>query len=205
MAQEMSPNQVVAWNIWSERKARGWSQQDVSARLARYGIAWENPATYYAVEASRHKPTRRFSADELLALAQVFDKPVTAFLTPPEGTSIVLGDEAISLADLVESGLHQDIGDTRPLADRLRLAAAALDAFEEQRGGEGESEKSAAARIVDHATAPNEASPLSHDIGRRQTEKELEEMKAWRIEQGIDPDDPAKRLTGTDEEERGSA
>lgn len=133
MTQERNPNQVVALNLWNERRARGWNQEEVSSRLAEHGVTWEK-ATYYAAEASRsEKPARRFSADELLAFAMTFRRPVTWFLTPPEGVTMTLNEEPLYLRDLLEMGLQRDLPDLTPLAERLREVATAIETFEKVR------------------------------------------------------------------------
>lgn len=137
MAQErtsLTPNQVVATVLRDERKARGWSWERVCQELAEYGVSWEK-TTYYAAEASRlpDSAPRRFSADELLAFALIFEKPVTWFLTPPEGVSMSMAGEPLFLRDLLQLGLHRELADLRPLAERLREVANAIETFEEGR------------------------------------------------------------------------
>lgn len=156
MTQEMTPNQVVAWNLWQARKELGWSQETTSRALAEHGVDWEK-ATYYSAEAGRasEKQARRFSADEILAFALTFRKPFSTFLTPPANTTMVLEvqgedgksvSEPLQLRDLLELGLNRDLPDLSPLAERLREVATVIETFEEGRRPEP-----AAKAIVEHA------------------------------------------------------
>jgi hypothetical protein len=213
MAQKMTPNEVVAWNLWQERKARGWSQEQVSSNLADHGIRWEK-ATYYAAEASRlpDKPTRRFSADELIAFALIFRKPVAWFLTPPDGTTMVFrveveegnSDLPLYLSDLLQMGLQRDLPNMTPLAERLREVATAIETFEEER-----QPKSGAQQITEALEGMHQAQhpELYGETGRRRQAKEIQALSALResrateairellaIEQELDSDEFAHEL-----------
>lgn len=81
--EDENPNRRIARLLWSERKARGMAWDDVTIQMADQGIKWEK-ATYYGIEASRDEknPVRRFSADEIVALSNIFGKPVEWWFSP---------------------------------------------------------------------------------------------------------------------------
>lgn len=167
---EMSPNQVVAENLWRARKAASLSQEQTSQALAERGVSWEK-ATYYAAEAGRHpdKEPRRFSADELIAFALIFEKPVAWFLTPPEDATLVLNKEPLYLRDLLEIGLNEYLGDMRPLAELARQFATAVETFEEGRRPESEAE------AITRATV--DLGHESGDLAKRRLAMEMERIR----------------------------
>lgn len=184
MAQDstsLSPNQVVATVLRDERKARGWTWEKVCHELGAYGISWEK-TTYYAAEASRlpDSAPRRFSADEILAFALIFDKPATWFLTPPEGVTMTMGTDPLYFRDLLALGLHRELADLRPLAERLREVATAIETFEE-----GRQPKSGAQQISEFVqdVAMRDHPERYGETGHRRTEKENEKVSTWRLEQ----------------------
>ena len=79
-----TPNQIVALNLTRARLDRGWSQPQAAASLAPFlGVRWSR-ASYSAVERSVDGTRIKvFSADELVAIARCFDRPISWFLTPP--------------------------------------------------------------------------------------------------------------------------
>ena len=86
MADQLTPNQVVAYNLRCARELRGWTQEEAASRLERHvGKRW-SLATWSAAERSvTGDRVRQFDADELVAFAQTFDLPPSWFLTPPAG------------------------------------------------------------------------------------------------------------------------
>ncbi len=197
MAQKaLTPNQVVAHRLWEARTSKGWSQQRSARELAEWGFGWSK-ATYSAAEASRDpaKTARRFSADEILAFALTFGKPLSWFLTPPEGFEMALGDQPLHLRDVLELGLHRDLGDLRPIAERLREVATAIEVFEE-----GRQPEPAAAAIVRQATSTQIGDEFGGETGKRRLTPEVEAARQRRIEMDLDPDDPATELPEMDEE-----
>jgi transcriptional regulator with XRE-family HTH domain len=178
--QEMTPNQVVAWNLWQERKRRGWTQEQMSERLARHGIVWKK-ATYYAAEASREPGTskpRQFTADEIIAFALAFDRPVVSFLVPPPEATVILSEERVSRVRLMEAGVAEDIADMRDLAERLRATATAIEVFEEAR-----QPKSAAQVMVEWVDemARKEHPEWYGETGQLRQRKEAAERAEWRL------------------------
>jgi transcriptional regulator with XRE-family HTH domain len=91
--QPLTPNQVVARNLTMARTDRGWSQPEAAAALEPFlGVRWSR-ASYSAVERSVDGiRIKQFSADELVAIARCFDRPVAWFLTPPAGAIAVTPD-----------------------------------------------------------------------------------------------------------------
>ncbi len=83
----LTPNQVVALNLARARTEREWSQPEAAAALESFlGVHWSR-ASYSAIERSVDGiRIKQFSADELIALARCFDRPISWFLTPPPDT-----------------------------------------------------------------------------------------------------------------------
>src|SRR5262249_39729409 len=81
----LSPCQVVAWNLERARRARNWSQAEMAKRLEPYLGHRMSRAALSKAERSLHGgPIRRFDADEIFALARIFDRHVGDFFSPPE-------------------------------------------------------------------------------------------------------------------------
>ncbi|MEU9285999.1 hypothetical protein AB0D57_15045 [Streptomyces sp. NPDC048275] len=80
-----SVNEVVAYNMTRARKERGWTQQNVAERLQRYtGRQWSNASISAAERSWQGGRSRKFDANELVALSVIFDYPVAYFLLPPD-------------------------------------------------------------------------------------------------------------------------
>jgi hypothetical protein len=81
---QLTGNQVVAYNLFLARVVRGWTQEEAAEQLEPYlGELWTK-ATFSAAERSvAGRRIRHFDADEILAFAQAFDRPVSWFFTPP--------------------------------------------------------------------------------------------------------------------------
>jgi transcriptional regulator with XRE-family HTH domain len=127
---QMSPNQVVAWNLARARELRGWTQNQAAEALAPHlGSTWSKASFSQAERSVTGKVTRKFDADELVAFARTFDLPVAWFFLPPPPIDAAgkavrlstpdarrLGTEIALLVDLV-FGTEQ----SQPLiAERLR-------------------------------------------------------------------------------------
>lgn len=79
-------NQVVAYNVRAARELRGWTQEDVAARLEPYLGQRLTQASVSSIERAWDGDRRReFDAHELLIFAMVFDLPILWFLLPPPG------------------------------------------------------------------------------------------------------------------------
>jgi transcriptional regulator with XRE-family HTH domain len=81
---ELTPNQVVAYNLAQARLEKGWTQDEACEALAPYlGTRWSK-ANYSAAERSVDGTRiRQFDADEIVAFARGFDLPVSWFFLPP--------------------------------------------------------------------------------------------------------------------------
>ena len=100
---KMTPNQIVAWNLQSARtwlgNRRHLSQAETVKLLEPFGVKLSR-AAYSAAESSwRGKRVRHFSADEIYAFAQVFDKPFSYFFEPPPGIDEIAPEGASETTD----------------------------------------------------------------------------------------------------------
>jgi transcriptional regulator with XRE-family HTH domain len=81
----LSPCQIIAWNFERARRARGWSQTEMAKRLEPYlGYRMSRAAVSKAERSLWSGPIRRFDADEIFALARIFNTPVGDFFVPPD-------------------------------------------------------------------------------------------------------------------------
>lgn len=82
---DLTPNQVVAYNLLRARQWRSWTQrQAIEALEPHLGTRW-SVATYSAAERSVDGARiRQFTADDLVAFSRAFDLPLTWFFLPPE-------------------------------------------------------------------------------------------------------------------------
>lgn len=89
----LTPNQIVALNLTRVRDELGWSQPEAAAALEPFlGVRWSR-ASYSAVERSVDGTRiKQFSADELVAIARCFNRPISWFLTPPSGVVAISPD-----------------------------------------------------------------------------------------------------------------
>lgn len=85
LAVDLTPNQVVAYNLLRARQWRNWTQRQAIAALEPHlGTKW-SVTTYSAAERSVDGGRiRQFSADDLVAFARAFELPLTWFFLPPE-------------------------------------------------------------------------------------------------------------------------
>lgn len=81
----LSINEIVSYNLMRARRSNAWTQQDVADLLEKYtGRAWSNASVSAAERAWQGGRPRKFDANELVALAKIFDVPVGYFFLPPE-------------------------------------------------------------------------------------------------------------------------
>ncbi len=81
---QLTPNQVVAYNLAQARMWRDWTQEEAAEHLEPYlGSRWSK-ATFSAAERSVDgQRVRQFTADEIVAFARGFGLPVGFFFLPP--------------------------------------------------------------------------------------------------------------------------
>lgn len=78
-------NQVVAYNLQAARRAQQWPQDYLAHQLVKYtNRPWSNATVSAAERSWESGRTRRFDANELLALSRVFNLPVAYFFLPPD-------------------------------------------------------------------------------------------------------------------------
>lgn len=86
VADVLSVNQIVSYNLFRARRSAGWTQQDVAELLERYtGRGWSNASVSAAERAWQGGRPRRFDASEIVALAKIFDQPISYFFLPRDG------------------------------------------------------------------------------------------------------------------------
>lgn len=79
-----SPNQLVAYNMAFYRKAAGMLQEELAAELrTRTSMHWSKVSVSAAERSWDGDRPKHFDATQLLALADIFGVPITAFLLPP--------------------------------------------------------------------------------------------------------------------------
>jgi hypothetical protein len=81
---QLTPNQVVAYNLAQARLWKDWTQEEAAENLEPYlGSRWSK-ATFSAAERSVDgQRVRQFTADEIVAFARGFGLPVGFFFLPP--------------------------------------------------------------------------------------------------------------------------
>ncbi len=81
---QVSPNQLVAYNLAQARLNKGWTQNQAADALEPFlGVRWSK-ASFSAAERSMDgERVRQFTADEIVAFARCFELPVTWFFLPP--------------------------------------------------------------------------------------------------------------------------
>jgi hypothetical protein len=76
----LSPCQIVSLNVEQARRLRGWSQALMAEKLEPYiGYRLSRAAISKA-----ERTIRRWDADEIVAVARVFELPISYFFEPPE-------------------------------------------------------------------------------------------------------------------------
>lgn len=83
---DLTPNQVVAYNLRQARALRGWTQDQAAEALEPHlGERWSRVVFSAAERSVSGQRVRQFTADDLVAFARAFNLPVTWFLLPPAG------------------------------------------------------------------------------------------------------------------------
>lgn len=93
---QLTPNQVVAFNLAQARMWKGWTQEQAAAELEPYlGARWSKASFSAAERSVDGQRVRQFSADELVAFSRCFGVPVGFFFLPPPPSA---ADRPIQLA-----------------------------------------------------------------------------------------------------------
>ena len=82
----MTPNQIVAHNLWKARNAVGATQTEAAERFSLLTGSHTSKAVWSFMESGRKPDAPRvktFDADDLTALSVMFGFPVAWFLVPP--------------------------------------------------------------------------------------------------------------------------
>jgi transcriptional regulator with XRE-family HTH domain len=86
---------LVSYNLLRAREFRGYTQAQAAERIsAALGKPWSVPVYAAAERAHRSSRVKEFSADELLALSQAFDVPLSWWFLPPGPSTNVKGRTA---------------------------------------------------------------------------------------------------------------
>ena len=84
MVVQLTPNQVVAYNLAQARMWKNWTQAEAAEQLERFlGARWSK-ATFSSAERSVDgQRVRQFTADDIVAFSRGFGLPVGFFFLPP--------------------------------------------------------------------------------------------------------------------------
>lgn len=111
----LTPNQIVAFNLYRARALRGWTQQEAAERLEKYlGTRWSKASFSAAERSVAGERVRQFSADEITAFAIAFDLPIGWFFLPPGAsehvrrlrTVVEVGGGWLRVGDMLELVLN---------------------------------------------------------------------------------------------------
>ena len=118
-----TPNQIVAYRVARARQLRGWTQVEAARQLEPFLGVRLSPASFSAIERSvLGGRIRRFSGDEIVALARGFGVPLGWFFTPPPRSQLV----SVQTPDAARDGLDPlelidlALGDPTSLAEWQR-------------------------------------------------------------------------------------
>ena len=131
---DLSPNQVAAWNLRRLRKRSGMSQERLAELVSHFGLGWTAFTVSHAEMAlERGNKGRRFTPDELVLLALLFYvTPAELLVPPPPGdvdstgarpVRIRVGDLVMSREEYLMSVLLRPSG----IADRRSDGAMTHD------------------------------------------------------------------------------
>lgn len=88
--------ETIATSIRRLRGERNWTQQRLADEVQAVGLSWAR-ITVAEAETCR----RRVTPEELLALAVVFEVPISWILSPEDGQDIMIGSAVVS-ADSIQ-------------------------------------------------------------------------------------------------------
>jgi transcriptional regulator with XRE-family HTH domain len=120
----MSPNQVVAYNLFQARQERRWTQAQAAEALEPHlGVRWTVAQVSAAERSVDGTRVRQFSADDIVAFAQAFELPVTYFFLPtrPESgwSKVEPGTSPAQLGNTMSHMIDVVFGDTVDGAPRV--------------------------------------------------------------------------------------
>jgi hypothetical protein len=109
-ASRMTPNQLVAFNLWRARTWLGLTQEKAAELTEPYlGERWSKRSWSAAERSMDGKRIKVFSADEIVAFAAAFDLPLSFFFAVPAETATVAArdaDKGLTPHELVEASGH---------------------------------------------------------------------------------------------------
>ncbi|MDJ0461587.1 helix-turn-helix transcriptional regulator [Streptomyces sp. H27-C3] len=103
----LTPNQLVSHNLARARKSFGLTQSDLAQRMEEItGRPWSNASVSAAERAWKGGRTRRFDANEIVALSLALDVPPAYFFLAPDDApkdfELRLTDDAVPEEDVSE-------------------------------------------------------------------------------------------------------
>src|SRR5262249_49347059 len=128
-ANQVTANQVVAYNLKRAREELGLTQELAAQRLEWYlGKRWSKASFSVAERSAEDRRVREFDANALLAFSRAFEKPVGWFFTPPENVKCIYAGtsgprRAIGRDELLDATAPIPLGDDH-VANLRRIADA---------------------------------------------------------------------------------
>ena len=131
----MTANQLIAYNLRRARRELGLTQEETAQLLWDYlGVKWSVASFSDAERSADNGRTREFSANEILAFAQVFGKPIAWFFKPPdELKDVSAGADArrpVKRSELLDAISGSTLWDRVVLKDQIKTLRDAADALQ---------------------------------------------------------------------------
>jgi hypothetical protein len=138
----MTANQLVARNLKRAREAMGQTQEIAAQRLEPYlGRRWSVASFSDAERSALNGRTREFSANELVAFARAFEKPIAYFFEAPDDLEDVYCGPRLDVSRVVSRKELEEVLPAQPElavhATELRRIADELDNAELRRLADG--------------------------------------------------------------------
>ncbi len=134
----MTANQLVAYNLKRARERLSLTQEAAAQRIRPYsGKTWSVASLSDAERSAENGRTREFDANELLAFARAFERPIAWFFTPPDDLEYVHAgvpldvSRPVSRAELLGAIEGSTLWD-RTVVAQLRTAVDALEEIGKQ-------------------------------------------------------------------------
>jgi transcriptional regulator with XRE-family HTH domain len=115
-----TPEELAGHELRRLRQVRGWSQEEVARRMAEYGYDWHQ-TTVGRTETA----TRPLRLNEAVALAGLFEIPVTRLIAPP---NVVDADKLTAQMHATEVRLLEAKAACADARNRAAMAAEAAKA-----------------------------------------------------------------------------